>query len=304
MRLPDMPVVREQREGETIKFAQALESAPLETESVILPQRSRAGHTRVALCVSSQVGCAMGCGFCETAQMGRMRQLSVAEIVAQWTAARWGFGVPIDNIVFMGMGEPMDNLDAVLGAIEVLADHNGPSVAAARITVSTVGLADGIRRFADFAARPGFKRINLAVSLNAPNDTIRNEIMPVNRAVPLDDLFAAMRYWVESVAARLLIEYVLIPGVNDGDAHADELVARLGDLPATVNVIPYNPRRDSPWPAPEEASVIRFTDRVAQSGRLVKRRRTMGRTLMGACGQLGNPAIRRRQFVKLETPGG
>ena len=316
MRMPSMPVVREEAEGATVKFAQLLEPSPLdppsvrdaggslETESVILPQQSAGGRPRVSLCVSSQVGCAMGCTFCETARMGRMRQLSTEEIIAQWFAARHQFGTRIDNIVFMGMGEPMDNLDAVLPAIEILAGHHGPAIAPSRITVSTVGKADGIRRYADFASRRGFRRLNLAVSLNAPNDEIRDAIMPINRAVPMDELFAAMRDWVERVAARILIEYVLIPGVNDGLEHADQLVARLGELPATVNVIPYNPRRDSPWPAPEEATVIAFTERVAAGGRLVKRRRTMGRSLMGACGQLGNPAIRSRRFVSLgESPG-
>ncbi len=300
MGLPEMPIVRRQAEGPTVKFAQRLPGAPaLETESVLLPQHSARGGFRTALCVSSQVGCAMGCGFCETAQMGRMRQLAASEIVAQWHAARFAIGFPVDTVVFMGMGEPMDNLDAVLRAIEVLVDHNGPSVPASRITVSTVGLVDGIRRYTDFAARHGFRRLNLAVSLNAPNDDIRSAIMPVNLAAPMDVLFDALWAWVRTIAPRLLVEYVLIPGVNDADAHADELVARLGALPAAVNVIPYNPRRDSPWPAPDEATVRRFTDRIAAGGRLVTRRHTMGRSLMGACGQLGNPEIRRRRFVDL-----
>ncbi|MFK7958950.1 MAG: 23S rRNA (adenine(2503)-C(2))-methyltransferase RlmN [Phycisphaerales bacterium] len=275
----------------------------LETESVILPQRSRGHRDRISLCVSSQVGCAMGCGFCETAQMGRLRQLTPAEIVAQWFAARHEFGTPIDNIVFMGMGEPMDNLDAVLPAIEILTGHDGPAIAASRITVSTVGHAAGIRRLADFAATPGRRRLNLAVSVNAPNDEIRDALMPINRGTPLDELMDAMRHWVTNVGARILVEYVLIPGVNAELEHADELVAQLGDLPATINIIPYNPRRDSPWPAPTEPQVVAFVDRIAARGRLVKRRRTMGRSVMGACGQLGNPEIRQRRFVPLGTGG-
>lgn len=291
-------------EGETTKFTLRLADG-LETESVIIPMRQRrddAPMTTRTLCVSSQVGCAMGCRFCETAQMGLMRNLTAAEIIAQWYAARHTFEAPIKNIVFMGMGEPMDNLDAVLHAIRILADHHGPAVAPSNIAVSTVGRADGIRRLAAFAAQPGFRRLNLAVSINAPNDAIRSSIMPINRATPMAALMDAMLAFPKRPAASLCIEYVLIPGVNDADDHADELVAYLQPLRCTVNVIPYNPRRDSPWPAPSEDQVEQFIARVRSHGQFVKRRTTKGRSVMAACGQLGNPAIRRRTFVDLTAP--
>ncbi len=308
--------IRELREGETLKFVLPIEDG-LETESVILPMHGR-GRTSYTLCVSSQVGCAMGCRFCETGRMGLLRNLTPAQVVRQWHVARHGYGAPIRNIVFMGMGEPMDNLDAVLQAIRVLTDRNGPCIAPASIAVSTVGRVEGIERLRRFAAQPGFRRLKLAVSLNAPNDAIRSSIMPINRAEPMEMLKKAMQAWTgvgredrrrdagatqagvdDAAGTPVLIEYVLIPSVNDQPEHAEELAAYLRDLPCKVNVIPYNPRRDSPWPAPEESVVASFVERLRSLGLFVKRRRTLGRSVMAACGQLGNPGIRRRRFVSI-----
>jgi 23S rRNA (adenine2503-C2)-methyltransferase len=336
------PIERTQHEHSTIKFVQRQQDG-LESESVILPYRSAAGRRRNSLCVSSQIGCAMGCTFCETGQMGLMRNLSIQQIVGQWFAARFMVpdrsietgsnqrsttdgaddtdkethpehevlggklsvssapsvvkAVEIDNIVFMGMGEPMDNLDAVIGAIQVLTDRNGASIAPAHISVSTVGRIEGILRLSALARQPGFRKLRLAVSINAPNDEIRSQIMPINRAAPMRALMDAMRQWPTHGRQRVLIEYVLIPGVNDALEHADELCAYLRPLTCTVNVIPYNPRRDSPWPAPTEQAVRGFVQRIDDNGQFVKRRQTLGRSMMGACGQLGNPGIRRRRLV-------
>jgi 23S rRNA (adenine2503-C2)-methyltransferase len=137
------------------------------------------------------------------------------------------------------------------------------------------------------------------VSVNAPNDSIRSRIMPINRAAPMDQLMAAMLDWQSRTERGILIEYVLIPGVNDRMEHADELCAYLKPLWCRVNVIPYNPRRDSPWPAPREDEVQQFVDRVIANGQFAKRRYTTGRSVMAACGQLGNASIRRRKFVAL-----
>jgi 23S rRNA (adenine2503-C2)-methyltransferase len=290
--VPDMPIAQRREEGQTIKFTQRLD-AGLETETVILPYTGRSGQPRHTLCVSSQVGCAMGCTFCETARMGLRRNLTAAEIVAQWFAARFRLLAPVGNVVFMGMGEPMDNVEAVAQAIRVLTDANGAAVAPSRITVSTVGRVDGIRRLAALAAEPGLGRLRLAVSINAADDRLRGELMPINRAEPLGDLRRAMVQWTASGRRRVLIEYVLIPAVNDRPDQADALDRFLGDLPCTVNVIPYNPRRDSPWPAPADDAVDRFLGRLAAHGRRVTRRRTTGRTVMAACGQLGNEHLRR-----------
>jgi len=297
---PNMPVVRHEPDGATTKFTQRVDHN-LETESVLIPATGSAGRRRVTLCVSSQIGCALGCAFCETAQMGWLRNLSTAEIVAQWFAARHELNQPVDNIVFMGMGEPMENLDAVIGAIRVLSDHHGPAIAPSRITVSTVGRAQGIQRLAKLRTTGTLGPIRLAVSINAPNDDIRSRIMPINRAEPMTQLMNAMRCWPD----RILIEYVLIPGVNDAPEHATQLCTYLQPIDCTVNVIPYNPRRESPWPAPEEDRVNQFIEALAAGGQFVKRRHTQGRSIMAGCGQLGSPAVRRRrpQPVRLGSIG-
>jgi len=196
----------------------------------------------------------------------------------------------VDNIVFMGMGEPMDNLEAVLRAIQILSDRNGAAVAPSRITVSTVGRTAGIRRLAEFAQRDGYRGLKLAVSINAPNDEIRRSIMPIARAEPMDALMDAMLEW----HGRVLIEYVVIPGVNDASEHADELAERLQPLDCSVNVIPYNPRRDSPWPATPDERVNAFVSRLSSHGLRVTRRRITGRSVAAACGQLGVSSPSRR----------
>ena len=271
-------------------------SVELETESVIIPMRNRRGVSHT-LCVSSQIGCAMGCEFCETAQMGLIRSLEPGEIVAQWFAARHHMGVHITNVVFMGMGEPLDNVENVIRAISILTDHRGPALAMRRITVSTVGRIEGIARLREQTEKPGWRRLGLAVSINAPNDEIRSSIMPINRSAPLGELIPVLESWPVRKSAKICAEYVLIPGVNDQMDHADELADRLKRVPCCVNVIPYNPRRDSPWPAPKEESVQRFLDRLESRGQFCKRRKTKGRDTMAACGQLGNEQIRKRRLV-------
>ncbi|MEN0019258.1 MAG: 23S rRNA (adenine(2503)-C(2))-methyltransferase RlmN [Planctomycetota bacterium] len=287
----------------------------LEVESVIIPMIGRRGARTSTLCVSSQVGCGMGCGFCETAQMGLIRSLTVDEIVAQWFNARFGtpFTEPtvINNIVFMGMGEPMDNPAAVIDAIAILTDHHGPAIPMSKITVSTVGRVDGIRKLARAMQQPGWHRLGLAISVNAPNDDVRNEIMPINRTMPMADLRDALLQVPLGPGKKLCFEYVLIPGVNDRTEHAHELADYLSpwlsssDTPVPrglVNVIPYNPRRNSPWPAPNEEDVERFIADLIDRGVFVKRRRTKGRSQMAACGQLGAAHIRKRRYVGLTTP--
>jgi len=313
-------LVEDTPEGPTVKFLQRVAGVAgtpladrigleeLSVESVLIPMIGRLGQRSYTLCVSSQVGCALGCAFCETAQMGFIRNLTPAEIVAQWFAARHLLDrrYEIRNLVFMGMGEPMDNLDAVLEAIRIFCDNNGPALGASNITVSTVGRIDGIGRLASFVTEPGYRRLGLSVSINAPNDEIRSQIMPINRAMPMDALRSALLEYPLRPGGKICFEYVLIPGINDAPAHADELAEYLAPfgkwtratMPrALVNVIPYNPRRNSPWPAPSETQVNEFVHRLAQLGVYVKRRRTKGRTLMGACGQLGAEQIRSRRRI-------
>ncbi|MAY75895.1 MAG: hypothetical protein CMJ31_14480 [Phycisphaerae bacterium] len=291
-------------------------SPPLTTESVIIPMRGRTGTHTHTLCVSSQVGCAMGCRFCETAQMGLVRSLTAEEIVGQWWAATHLKNARIDNIVFMGMGEPLDNIDEVIRAIAALTDHNGAGVAMSRITISTVGRVDGLRKLDEVVKREGWRRLGLAVSVNAPNDDVRDDLMPINRKWDMAELRDALLNFRRGSHRKICFEYVVIPGVNDDREHARQLAAylepftkptagRTGKSPVgLVNVIPYNPRRDSPWPAPTEESVDQFMSWLTDDGLFVKRRRTKGRAMMGACGQLGAAEIRRRKYVGITVGDG
>lgn len=236
--------------------------------------------------------------------MGLVRSLTPDEIVGQWFAARHHLGHEISNIVFMGMGEPLDNIEAVLQAIRVLTDHRGPALAMSGVSISTVGRLDGLARLREQVCSTGWRKLNLAVSINAPNDEIRSRIMPINRAMPLAELVRMLEGWPLRSSAAICAEYVLIPTVNDAPEHADELAALLAGVRCCINVIPYNPRRNSPWPAPEETAVAAFIDRLREHGAYVKRRRTKGRDTMAACGQLGAAEIRRRRLVELGVEGG
>lgn len=284
-----LPVIRFHREGDLTKFIQRTEDG-LEIESVVVPMR-RGSRQWTTLCVSCQIGCAKGCAFCETARLGLLRNLSAGEIVGQVVAARRRFGESVRNVVFMGMGEPFDNFDSVIQAIRVMTDPSGMSFSKERITISTAGRIDGIRKLAGL----GWRRINLAVSLNAPNDEVRARIMPLARKESMEALRDALQAYPLRTCQFFMIEYVLIPGVNDAREHALELVAYLRPLKAVVNVIPYNPRVDSPWEAPSEDSVIHFIQWLQDAGQVCKRRLTKGREHMAACGQLGNREIALRK---------
>ncbi len=285
----------------------------LDIESVLIPMVGKTGVLHYTLCVSSQVGCAMNCGFCETAQMGLIRSLTAAEIVGQWFAATHVLGHAVRNMVFMGMGEPLDNYDNLMQAISVLIDHNGAAFPASKITVSTVGRLDGLAKMNAKLNTPGWHRLNLAVSLNAPNDEIRSKIMPINRSMPMAALRDMLTTWPIYGGGKICMEYVLIPGVNDAREHAAELAAYIAPIDAyyatqtkaktprvILNLIPYNPRRNSPWPAPEEEKVDEFLGWLRAEGLYAKRRRTKGRAMMGACGQLGSESIRKRKLVGVE----
>ena len=296
LQLDVLPVVRSARDGELTKFIQRTHDG-LETESVLVPM-SRRGGQWYTLCVSSKVGCARGCVFCETAQMGLLRNLTASEIVGQVVAAEREFGVGVRNVVLMGMGEPLDNYDNVIQALRVMQDRAGLSFAGERLTISTVGRCAGIRKLAQL----GWRRLNLAVSLNAPNDEIRARLMPINRREPLADLRAALLAYPLRKCQFFMMEYVLIPGVNDARAHAYEVAEYLRPLKSVLNVIPYNPRQDSPWPAPTEQQVVQFIGWVVETGQPVKRRLTKGRDQMAACGQLGNRGLARQAQPTARVP--
>jgi len=243
-------------------------------------------ETHDTVCVSSQVGCRLGCVFCETGRLGLVRQLSVEEIVGQVYTARQRYGQRIRNVVFMGMGEPLDNFDNVIQAVRVLSDQRGMDIAQRYITVSTAGRVDGIIRLAALA----MPHLKLAVSLNAPNDRLRARLMPIANAVPLARLQATLKSYPLKKGYDLMVAYVLMPGVNDRPEHARQLSDWLAPLRAKVNLIPYNPGSDGRFESPDEAQLGAFRQRLIALGVNVQQRSPRGRTLMAACGQLGSRA--------------
>jgi 23S rRNA (adenine2503-C2)-methyltransferase len=270
--------------GMTAKAVLALHDG-LECECVLLPM----GRGRNTLCISSQVGCKMGCKFCETARMGLLRSMTSAEIVSQLLVAKHVLDWPVRNIVFMGMGEALDNLDGVLPALRVLTDGSGLGMAQERITVCTVGRIDGIRRLQSL----GMKRLNLSISLNAPDDALRSALMPINRVVPLAALSEVLADYRPRANFVLGVNYCLLPGYNDGAEHARgvaEFCRPIGRV--MVNVIPYNPGNAPLTRAPSEPEVEAFIGELRGHGLPVRMRITKGRTVMAACGQLGNVELR------------
>lgn len=278
-------VVSEQTEmGTTAKAVLALRDG-LECECVLLPM----GRGSKTLCVSSQVGCKMGCKFCETGRMGLLRSLSAGEVVSQLLVARHVLGWDVRNVVFMGMGEALDNLAGVFPALRVLTDGSGVGIKQERITVCTVGLIDGIRQLQAL----GMKRLNLSISLNAAADALRSELMPINRVMRLAELSAVLQAYRPRRNFVLGVNYCLLPGKNDGVEHARavaEFCRPIGRV--MVNVIPYNPGGAPLTHAPTEQEIETFIEALHRHGLPVRRRMTKGRGVMAACGQLGNVELR------------
>ncbi|MCK6554873.1 23S rRNA (adenine(2503)-C(2))-methyltransferase RlmN [Candidatus Binatia bacterium] len=264
--------------------------APLEAEAVLMRMAGYGGTQWYTLCVSSQIGCGVGCPFCETGRMGRRGDLGAEAIVAQYLAARRWLepqGESIRNVVFMGMGEPLDNLDAVLGALTTLGDPKGIALPLSRVTLSTVGRRAGLARLAELARQPPWADLRLAISLHAVTDGLRNRLVPANRAMPLPELREALRAYPLKRRGRLLLQYTLLGGVNDAVADAEALAEWCRSLRCTVNVIPYNPQRDPRWVTPSAATIGVFLDRLRRAGVRAKCRRTHGAEVFAACGQLG-----------------
>ena len=256
----------------------------LRVEAVHMP-RHEADH-RVTFCLSSQVGCALGCTFCATGAMGIVRNLTAGEIVGQVLALMHQLGPACGesvHLVFMGMGEPLHNLDHVHRAVTVLCHPEGAGLSPWRITVSTAGLVSGIERLARMVPRP-----QLAISVNATTDETRSATMPVNRAWNLARLRQALDAWELKRHERFIFEYVLLAGINDTIADADRLAAWLGDLRHrhNVNLIPMNEHGHSPFREPAEDRLQAFAARLHHHGCFITVRRSRSRDVQGACGQL------------------
>lgn len=239
--------------------------------------------TRFTFCLSSQHGCGFACRFCATGRMGRGRNLSAGEIVEQALRLRRELppGVSEYNVVLMGMGEPLENYDAVLRALALLSDPALGAVPPKRITISTVGLVPQIYRLADEAPR-----YRLAISLHAPTDDLRSKLMPVNRIFPLEALMGAVRHHVDVTGRRVTFEYILIEELNDTVAHAAKLVKLVAQLPCKINLIPYNPIGPGKFKRPAPDRIERFAEYLKPRVPAVTVRYSQGVEIGAACGQL------------------
>lgn len=280
---PTLPKIVSRHTSEDGATKVALELSDGERiEAVHMPRDVR--NPRVTLCISSQVGCAMGCTFCATATMGLRRQLSAGEIVGQVLTLIHELGPKSPSlltIVFMGMGEPLHNIENVSRAVRVLCHPAGLGMSPNRITVSTSGLVSGIDKLSKTNPRP-----LLALSLNATTDEVRRRTMPINDTWGLSSLRDALGRWPMRNGEKITLEYVLLSGVNDTDEDADRLASWIGDLRHNLNIIPYNEFDGTSFREAPEERLQQFVKRLQDQGRLVTVRRSRGRDVQAACGQL------------------
>ncbi|GAO35558.1 50S rRNA methyltransferase [Sulfuricella sp. T08] len=267
-------------------------------ETVFIPEGDRG-----TLCVSSQVGCALECSFCSTGRQGFNRNLSVAEIIGQLWWANKALGCTprnervISNVVLMGMGEPLLNFDNTVTALHLMLDDNAYGLSRRRVTVSTSGIVPAMDRLREQCP------VALAVSLHAPNDALRDILVPINKKYPLSELMAACRrYVVDAPRDFITFEYVMLDGVNDSPAHARELVALTRDVPCKFNLIPFNPFPDSEYKRSPADVIRRFGAILIEAGRVVTTRKTRGDDIDAACGQLaGKVQDKTRRTIKIEV---
>lgn len=262
----------------TRKYLFRLDDGSL-VESVLMYFEERDSYS---VCVSSQVGCAVDCSFCATGKLGFKRHLSPAEIAAQYVYVQGDAGVEVKNVVLMGQGEPLLNADNVLAAMRLL--NTECEVGARRITLSTSGIVPQIARLAEEPMQ-----LTLAVSLHAPTNELRDQLVPVNKKWPLEQLIPALHEYVAKTGRRLTIEYILLAGINDSIQHAQQLNELLRGLKCNVNLIPYNPIGEAyGYQRPTREAVLRFMDEVNASGKKTTVRLERGADIAAACGQLAN----------------
>jgi 23S rRNA (adenine2503-C2)-methyltransferase len=284
--VPRLPVAAEKPSADgTIKWLLQLPEGQ-RVETVFIPE-----ERRTTLCVSSQVGCALDCAFCATARQGFNRNLSTAEIIAQVRHAVRRIGRPPSNIVLMGMGEPLANFDAVVTATDIMRDDLAYMLSKYRVTLSTSGIVPNIYRLAEVSD------IALAVSLHAPDNALRDELVPINRKYPLEELIPACRAYLRGDARRRITwEYVMLDGVNDSIAQAKALIRLLEGTPSKVNLIPFNPFPGSGFDTSPPERVDAFRQRLLRAGLVATTRKTRGDEIAAACGQLvGRVQDRRRR---------
>lgn len=276
-------IIAEQRSSDgTIKWVLEMDNHNC-IETVFIPEADRG-----TLCISSQVGCALECSFCSTAQQGFNRNLENWEIIAQMWVANKALGVTpreervVSNVVFMGMGEPLLNVTHVFPVARILMDDNAYGLSKRRVTISTAGVVPAIDKLREEVDA------SLAISLHAPNNALRDQLVPVNKKYPLEVLMPALFRYVEGGNSKkhITIEYVMLDGVNDRVEHADELIDLLGDLSSKINLIPFNPFPNTDYKRSSNNAVHRFQDRLKQAGLNCTVRKTRGDDIDAACGQL------------------
>ena len=260
-------------------------------ETVFIPEEDRG-----TLCVSSQVGCALDCSFCSTAQQGFNRNLSTGEIIAQLWVANRALGKDpkgeriVTNVVMMGMGEPLLNLEQVVPAMELMMDDFAYGLSRRRVTLSTSGVVPALDRLREICP------VSLAVSLHAPNDDLRTQLVPINKKYPIAMLLDACRRYVGNDShRRVTFEYVMLAGINDSTAHAHELAALLRSVPCKINLIPFNPFPQTRYRRSERATIDAFREVLIQAGYTTITRRTRGDDIDAACGQLAGEVQDRTQ---------
>lgn len=300
IRAPEIAIDDKSEDG-THKWLIRLEDGNC-IETVFIPEDGRG-----TLCISSQVGCALDCTFCSTARQGFNRNLTVAEIIGQlWLAKKVLQPDPesdriISNVVMMGMGEPLLNFDNVVNAMKLMLDDNAYGLSKRRVTLSTSGVVPALDRLR------GQVEVSLAISLHAPNDELRDQLVPINRKYPIKQLLDSCLRFMDGKAARerLTIEYVMLNGVNDSDENAHQLANVLKDVPAKVNLIPFNPFPETRYKRSSNNRIHRFRDILVEAGLIVITRKTRGDDIDAACGQLAgkvNDRSRREiHFARIES---
>ena len=278
---PQVVRKQESRRDGTIKYLWRLHDGNC-VETVLM--RYHYGNT---VCISTEVGCRMGCAFCASTLGGLVRRLEPHEMLDQVLFTQVDSGLPVSHIVLMGIGEPLDNFDNVMRFLELVNSENGMNISMRHISLSTCGLVPKIDELAKRKLQ-----ISLAISLHGPNDEIRNRIMPVNKAYPIDELLAACRRYYAETSRRIHFEYAMIDGVNDREEHARELLRRLKGLPAHINLIPLNHVEESPLKPSSRAAVAAFQRTLEDGGLTTTVRRTLGGDIDASCGQL------RRKYTK------
>ena len=292
--LPEIVTEQTSADG-TVKWLLRMDNSNC-IETVFIPEPDRG-----TLCISSQVGCALDCSFCATGKQGFNRNLSVAEIIGQLWLANQQLGYYKDparriitNVVLMGMGEPLLNFEHVTAAIDLMTDDLGFNIARKRVTLSTSGVVPGIYRLADTSGN-----ISLAISLHAPNDELRNILVPVNRKYPIQDLMKACKYYADKNKGEpITFEYVMLKDVNDSPAAARKLCNIIRGIPAKINLIPFNPFPGSAYTRSATVTIDRFRDILINAGLITITRKTRGDDIDAACGQLVGQVIPRAKRLQ------